>query len=443
MVGATHYVASLENSENLKDPKAYAQLLNDASRDALTKTFGALVINDILGAIPRRIIGRDNLPELFFKDRGLVLEDEWIRNTMRDGKPSVFGRKLSDLADEKSLDLSDTGGWRPVLLFAPAIAEDGRRLIVCNQRIDSQISQQVNSMQPVKREKAQYEKDEEQTLVPQQLLSIDSIHLRDLDEVGHQNITLATAARLNANFPFVVSSPELANPTDAASRKPPFHIMDGGYYDNYGVNLAARWLHKHADKITSRYSGVLFIQISSTDRNRRSVSGIEGSNFPETSYINYGFQKTTFLTDFQIHELSSKTFGGRTISKPNAKDSKTLDVFPYFAFCSLNFEGPVSLNWSLTASELYALLSPYMKSRSTLEDPPFPEDFAFDDAPTALKDDLRSGRKIFETWWDHNKKGSPGNVGLDLAKTISDTKDNFEKMKLWWDAAQTKADKSP
>jgi predicted acylesterase/phospholipase RssA len=44
---------------------------------------------------------------------------------------------------------------------------------------------------------------------------------------------LSTAVRMSASFPFV--SPSTALPTN-----PPRRVVDAGYYDNYGVNLAAR-----------------------------------------------------------------------------------------------------------------------------------------------------------------------------------------------------------
>ena len=40
---------------------------------------------------------------------------------------------------------------------------------------------------------------------------------------------------MSSTFPYVTSAAAL--PTD-----PPRHVVDAGYYDNYGVNLAAAWI---------------------------------------------------------------------------------------------------------------------------------------------------------------------------------------------------------
>jgi hypothetical protein len=42
---------------------------------------------------------------------------------------------------------------------------------------------------------------------------------------------------------------------------PPRRVIDAGYYDNYGVNLASDWLDQHADWLARNTSGVVLIQI--------------------------------------------------------------------------------------------------------------------------------------------------------------------------------------
>ena len=56
-------------------------------------------------------------------------------------------------------------------------------------------------------------------------------------------LTLANAVRMSATFPYITSS--VCLPTD-----PPRHVVDAGYYDNYGVNLAAAWIASHRKWIT-------------------------------------------------------------------------------------------------------------------------------------------------------------------------------------------------
>ena len=72
-------------------------------------------------------------------------------------------------------------------------------------------------------------------------------------EDSRKKLTLANAVRMSATFPYITSS--VCLPTD-----PPRHVVDAGYYDNFGVNLTAAWIASHRKWITSHTSGVLVIQ---------------------------------------------------------------------------------------------------------------------------------------------------------------------------------------
>jgi hypothetical protein len=77
------------------------------------------------------------------------------------------------------------------------------------------------------------------------------------------DIRITTAARLSASFPFVA-------PAARASAKPAtagdYHVVDGGYYDNYGITSLLGWLedailHLPADEIGKDLGDVLILQI--------------------------------------------------------------------------------------------------------------------------------------------------------------------------------------
>src|SRR5262249_31375660 len=70
---------------------------------------------------------------------------------------------------------------------------------------------------------------------------------------------LNTAVRMNASFPYI--SPAVSLPTSPVRR-----IVDAGYYDNYGVNLAAAWAYEYRDWIRSETSGVALIRIHASPR---------------------------------------------------------------------------------------------------------------------------------------------------------------------------------
>jgi hypothetical protein len=60
---------------------------------------------------------------------------------------------------------------------------------------------------------------------------------------------------MSASFPYV--SPAGTLPTTSGSLR----IVDAGYYDNYGVDLAAMWIHHHRDFIRQCTCGVALVEI--------------------------------------------------------------------------------------------------------------------------------------------------------------------------------------
>ena len=63
-------------------------------------------------------------------------------------------------------------------------------------------------------------------------MSRSAVEFFRLFPAAHDRFEVGTAARLSATFPYV--SPGVSLPTD-----PPRRVVDAGYFDNYGVNLAA------------------------------------------------------------------------------------------------------------------------------------------------------------------------------------------------------------
>src|SRR5947207_10855785 len=86
------------------------------------------------------------------------------------------------------------------------------------------------------------------------LLSISAVELFRLFPDARDRFQVGTAARMNASFPLI--SPAVSLPT-----APPRRVVDAGYYDNFGVNLAAMWLIRNEAVIREHTSGVAVIEI--------------------------------------------------------------------------------------------------------------------------------------------------------------------------------------
>jgi hypothetical protein len=138
------------------------------------------------------------------------------------------------IADEKA-------GRRPSLVFSPMMVEDARRLIVSNLDLHDLTEAYCARLMP--------DDIGEET----RLLSLSAVELRRLFPSA-KDMKVGTAARMNASFPFV--SPGVSLPTD-----PPRRVVDAGYYDNFGINLAVMWMVRHQKALEKYTSGVVLVEI--------------------------------------------------------------------------------------------------------------------------------------------------------------------------------------
>ncbi len=124
------------------------------------------------------------------------------------------------------------------------------------------------------------------------------------------NIYLSTAARMSASFPYV--SPAVNLPTD-----PPLRVVDAGYYDNYGVDLATSWLFANRKWIIENTSGVLIVQIRDaisthdrfgySDTNSNYANWLSGLQFffsPVDAVLSARSASSSFRNDALISGLS-------------------------------------------------------------------------------------------------------------------------------------------
>lgn len=129
-------------------------------------------------------------------------------------------------------------GWRPSLVFSPMMVEDGRQLLISNLDLFDSIHNRGMPFDPSAGE---------------QLLSREAVEFFRLFPDA-TDFRVSTAARMSGSFPYVL--PAVPLPTDPRRR-----VVDAGYYDNYGVGLAASWLFNHLDWVERHVSKVAIVQI--------------------------------------------------------------------------------------------------------------------------------------------------------------------------------------
>ena len=183
-VGATFFSAM---APDFPDPAAHGPAVKAAlARDFLAPTLAALAFVDLPSLL---------LPDLGQPSRGEALEVAFERASGRDGSTPLAAPFLQ-LRD------SAGGAWRPLLLLNATHQESGRRLIASHVTIDQEIF-------------------------------LDAF---DLHVLAEADIRASTAAHNSARFTYVSPAGALRN-LHGERRG---HVIDGGYFENFGAVTAAQ-----------------------------------------------------------------------------------------------------------------------------------------------------------------------------------------------------------
>jgi hypothetical protein len=191
---------------------------NLASQESSLHAIGwGLVFKDL----PRTIVPLFSNP---YVDRGSVLEDAWKREArLKASAPSTAALLSSwrhNIAERRC----------PGLLYNAMGAETGEPLVYSTMEL------------------------------PPPLQNFDFYR-----RYATRDVPVTTAARLSAGFPYV-SPASRADYDESIGRY--LHVVDGGYYDNYGVNTLVAWLHAALNDVPlpQPEQRFLVLEICDTDR---------------------------------------------------------------------------------------------------------------------------------------------------------------------------------
>jgi len=219
--GAMYYLNQYRSSEQ-KFTLAKERLhdvVTMAEGSSLNDVAWALVYHDIPRLyFPYTLNQRENLI-----DRGLMLEESWKN---RDRISSYLSNWREGVRE----------GWRPATIFNSTVAETGEPFLFATTDLAA-TGPGVHGCYP--------------GATPERRSFTDCYPDSDLPVV--------TAVRLAATFPFV--SPGAR----ANTSQPEVHLVDGGYYDNFGVASLVQWLTEAAKGVAGDASPppMLVIQIRS------------------------------------------------------------------------------------------------------------------------------------------------------------------------------------
>ena len=214
------YIVDAYREGRLQDEKALSDAVKASEGSSLDDVAWALTYPDLAWTLfpfakgisvwPPALLTGHNL----VLDRGTALEDSWKRS------PSLKDRTL----DEWRKDVQ--GHKRPAVIFNSTVVETGDRMLLGTTTIDDKA---------------------------------DATGRLDFGlRYPTSDVLVVTAARLSATFPYV-SPPARIQPDGRFEND--FHMVDGGYYDNFGTQTLAEWLARSLDKPEARPSRLLLLEI--------------------------------------------------------------------------------------------------------------------------------------------------------------------------------------
>lgn len=222
MLGAAYY----RELCLLKEEKKITEIndrdnLDKISADLLNPVTFTIATNDIFIRYQKFEDG----PYSYTKDRGYIFEKHFNINT-----DSILDKRLYDyIIPEEEAKI-------PMFVLAPTIVAEGRRLLISAQPISylANVRQNGQDVYDVSYEFVEFRK----MFAKQNAL----------------NLKFTSALRMAATFPYVM--PMVSLPSE-----PMIEVMDAGIRDNYGIQIALKFIHEFKDWIEVNTSGIIIIQI--------------------------------------------------------------------------------------------------------------------------------------------------------------------------------------
>jgi hypothetical protein len=332
MLGAAYYVGGLTHP---RDRKLRAQVLAE-QRCHLEEGFLTPLMNELVFS---------DVPHFFSPwhasyDRGKAFED-------------AVARKLGPAITQSFADLQqgEREGWRPSLVFAPMMVEDGRRLIVSNLSLADALQNTVTLISGAP--------SDGKLDVQKAPLSWEGAELFRLfpeawgRQLGSKPMKLVTAVRMSASFP--VFSPVVSLPTTPRRR-----LVDAGYYDNYGISMSSAWLFtdRNMDWLRNHVGPICVIQVRdgvSEDQRALRQPIAEPSNLisraleelttPPEGLFNAREASSSFRNDGQL-KLLAKFYNGNYAFDDALSVSRRGKLF----VATFEYPSQAPLNWHLSTT---------------------------------------------------------------------------------------------
>jgi hypothetical protein len=246
---------------------------------------------------------------LLANDRGLSLQKAWSERATGIGEATLASWRRDAAA-----------GLRPAVIFNTTVVETGQRLLLSTTDLK-------------KREKG---------CAPRAAALSASVGFYDLYPCS--DITVPTAARLSATFPLVTPAARIEQGGTCERHN---HVVDGGYYDNYGMSSLLEWLDIGLQQ-TSTIRNVIVLELRSSPA--AEAYRVEGK-------FGWFFQAATaFTTMAKVREDAQLANNNRMLCLAKrlwASKSVTITSFPVVYQPPEQGAKPPTppLSWHLTAEQ--------------------------------------------------------------------------------------------
>lgn len=301
MIGAAYYrELFLRQRLGLLSDLQNKKYIDNIGKDLLNPVTFSISVSDLFLNVQKFREGNNR----YSKDRAYAFENQLNENT-----GSVMVKRLQDYRKPESEAMI------PMMVFAPTIVNDGRRLLISPQPISYLTTHRNDSNFNFK-------------------TTYDEVEFSDLfREQQAGNIRFISVLRMNATFPYIL--PAVSLPSE-----PMIQVMDAGIRDNTGMKTSLRFLHTFRKWIEENTSGVIFVDIRDSHK-ERPIEEQPRKTFIENITTPLGNIYGNLLTIQDYNQDESYEYAKAWLTSP----------FDFIIFELPTKEQEISLSWHLTTRE--------------------------------------------------------------------------------------------
>jgi hypothetical protein len=279
-------------------------------------------------------------------DRGTYLEDSWRHLAAADLEDAADGESKLRLTKQTrrrpvtSFSQMVESGEVPAFILSTTAMESGRRVMVTPLAFESpclyRLAEADAGAFPDGAEGPRHGKQRGCTL-PEYL------------EAPEIDVDLWTAARLSATFPWV--SPASRAMLDSGCNRSMHHMVDGGYYDNYGVASALDWLETvlRAEQKQRTLKRLAFVELRASATGRPALDEPRPGSFAALIGPLIGLLEIWEASALERNRIATDRFLSKWSELTESTEADGIEI-QRFVFETSDVQG-LPLSWSLSREQ--------------------------------------------------------------------------------------------